>query len=183
MINFICAILFSLAANLDNIAIGISYGLKKIHIPSYTILLISIFTTLFTAVSMLFGICLNNLNYTLANSIGAYILIFLGIYTLIKDFIFKKKHEKNDITNPKNINIKDLTAIIILLSTNNIAAGIAASATGINVVTTSFFSFIFSYFFILIGNNIGKNVLNIYVQKYSNLLSSLLLILLGILQF
>lgn len=186
MINLISAILFSFSANLDNIAIGISYGLKKIHISILKILIISIFTTLFTFASMLLGKYLVNiLNENIANCFGAYILIALGIYTLTKDILDRIRYNNkrtNNIKELKPIDFKELMTIILILSTNNIAAGIAASATGVNVIATTIFSFIFSFGLLLLGNTIGKSIMNKFIEKYCNILSSLILILIGIIE-
>lgn len=186
MINLISAILFGLSANLDNIAIGISYGLKKIHISFFKVFMISIFTTLFTFISMFLGKYLVNLlNENIANSIGAYILIILGTYTILKECIIKLRYRHKRIKNEKPIkpiDFKELMTLILILSTNNIAAGIAASAAGINILLTTIFSFIFSFLLLLISNRIGKNILNSFVEKYCNIISSIILTLLGIIE-
>lgn len=186
MINLISAILFSFSANLDNIAIGISYGLKKIHISNYKILMISIFTTLFTFISMYLGDYFSKiLNKNIANSLGAYLLIILGIYTLVKDMLNKNNPiTLKDISKCKIVKIcfKDFMTIILMLSTNNIAAGIAASVTGVNILLTIISSFFFSYIFLYIGNKIGKYTINNFIQKNCNLISSLILIIIGIIQ-
>ena len=184
MVNILLAILFSFSANLDNIPIAISYGLKKIHIPYSKILIISIFTTLFTFISMSLGSYLTTiLSEKIANSVGSYILIILGIYTIIKEIIDKRKINRcckfEDI---EPITFFDTMTIVLILSTNNIAAGIAASAAGLNILITTIFSFIFSFSFLLIGNIIGKNIINKFIEKYCNLISSLILILIGIVQ-
>lgn len=193
MLNLISAILFSFSANLDNIAIGISYGIKKIHIPNITTFFIAIFTTVFTLISMLLGkYIILFLNENLANSIGSYFLMLLGIIYIIKEILesFKKKQRsntKNDIIQNKNkdiinIKIKELTIIVFTLSINNIGAGIAASATGINVFLTCIFSFLSSFVFLIFGNNLGKKVINIYIEKYCNIISAIILILIGFIQ-
>lgn len=193
MINLISAILFSFSANLDNIAIGISYGLKKIHISLFKILMISVFTTLFTFISMFIGKYLVNiLNEKYANSFGAFLLIGLGLYTLVKDILEKIRYRNNKKNNDKiekttenvlkPIIFKELMTIILLLSTNNIAAGIAASVTGVNILATTVLSFIFSFALLLLGNTIGKNIINEFIEKYCNILSALLLIIIGFIE-
>lgn len=188
MINLISAILFSFSANLDNIAIGISYGLKKIHISIFKILMISIFTTLFTFISMFLGKYLVSiLNEKYANCFGAYLLIALGIYTFTKDVFEKIKYKRKRIKNKtekelKPIDFRELMTLILMLSTNNIAAGIAASATGVNILATTIFSFLFSFSLLLLGNTIGKNIINKFMEKYCNIISSLILILIGFIE-
>ncbi len=190
MLNLISALLFSFSSNLDNIAIGISYGVKKIHISNLTTLFIALFTTIFTFVSMILGkYIIIFFNENIANSIGSYLLIFLGIIYIIKDIIqnFKKNEqiEEKSITkknNIINIKIKELIAVVFILSINNIGAGIAASATGISILLTCIFSLLFSFLFLLLGNNIGKIVISKYIEKYCNIISAAILILIGLIQ-
>lgn len=178
LIQLLSAILFSFSANLDNIAIGISYGIKKTHISLFKVLMISLSTTLFTFFSMFIGkYFVYFFNDKIANRLGAYMLILIGLYTFIKDMLQKNKEKV--IT---GINIKEFIVIILTLSTNNIATGIAASVTGINILITIIFSFIFSYLLLFLGNIIGRNIVNNYIEKYCNLFASLLLILLGIIE-
>lgn len=190
MLNLISAILFSFSANLDNIAIGLSYGIKKIHISNLTTLFIALFTTIFTFASMILGkYIIIFFNENMANSIGSYLLILLGIIYIIKDIIqsFRKNqpNEKKEITKINdiiNIKTKELIVIVFILSINNIGAGIAASATGISILLTCIFSFLFSFLFLLLGNNIGKIVIGKYIEKYCNTISAAILILIGLIQ-
>lgn len=188
MFEFIYALLFSFSANLDNIAIGISYGIKNIHIPIYKNLLIAIFTTAFTFISMLLGKSLSVfLSENIANYIGAFVLIAIGVFSIMKE-IFSKKDECEDLTFCKEkklsmIAIKELVTIIIMLSINNIAAGIAASVAGIHILFTTICTFIFSFVFLFFGNKIGKRVgNNKFVEKYANIFGAFILIIVGILQ-
>ena len=81
-----------------------------------------------------------------------------------------------------DISIKELLLIIITLSLNNIAAGIAASITGVNIICTTICTFVFGTIFLYIGNNLGKKINNNLVEKYSELISSFILILIGVME-
>lgn len=189
MINLISALLFSFSANLDNIVIGVSYGIKKIHISFSKNIIIAIFTSLFTFVSMYLGKYLSNfLSENIANIIGSSFLIAIGLFSIIKEYIIGKGNKKDDngvLVEVRNrvesIRTKEMVTIILMLSLNNIAAGIAASVVGINILFTTICTFIFSCLFLLIGNKIGRNAINNkFIEKYSTLIASLILILLGV---
>ncbi len=188
MLNIISAILFSFSSNIDNIALSMAYGIKKVHITIFQNIIIALFTSLITVISMKFGkILIYFIPFKLANILGASILILIGGYEILKYLIhksLKKDIEKEDLkdNNLETLNTKGLAKIIFTLSFNNIATGIAASITGINILYTFIATFIFSILFIYIGNTIGKNIFNNIISKYSNIISSLLLILLGIIQ-
>ncbi len=180
MIEIISAILFAISANIDNIIIGISYGIKKVHIPFKKNIIIALATSIATFFSMYMGGLITLfLTENLANIIGASLLIGIGGYSIIKDIFLNKVDE--DI-GTKNLNVKELCTIIFALSSNNIAIGIAASIGGINIIYTVIFTFIFCNLFMYLGNKIGKKIRSKKVQKYSILISSLLLISLGLLE-
>lgn len=188
MINLLSTFLFCLSANLDNIAIGVSYGVKNVHITIYKNLIIAFFTSLFTFISMYLGSYFAMLlSENLANKIGATLLIGIGCYSLFKEFI-KKKNNNNDILSNKDENLKIITlketiSLILILSINNIAAGVAASVAGINIIIALIFTFLFSFLFLFVGNKIGnKAISNNFIEKYSNIISSLILIFIGLIQ-
>lgn len=180
MIEIISAIIFALSANIDNIVIGISYGLKKIKISLKDNLIIAFFTSIATLFSMYAGNIVNIfLNQSVENLLGGALLISLGIFSLIKDLI--KKDDRSEISNIKKISIPELFTLILTLSSNNVATGIAASISGINIIYGVIFTFIFCNIFMYIGNKIGNKIKNKKIENLSTVISSLLLIFLGIL--
>ena len=186
MLNLLTSTLFSISANIDNIPIGISYGIKKIHVTFLQNIFISIFTAIATFTSMQIGKnVLNFFDIKLANLVGSILLIILGTIPLAKLFFKRKKrsYEDNAFYSSKAlISIKEIIFIIITLSINNIATGIAASITGINALYTAICTLIFGSIFLYVGNHLGKKINNKLVQAYSEIFSSLLLILLGLIE-
>lgn len=181
MLNILKALAFAFSANIDNIAIGISYGIKKIKIGSKINLIIATLMAIITYITMFIGKSISNLfNITLIHKIGAYSLILIGTYLLFKEIFFKIKEKDNEELS--NLTLKNILIIVFTLSTNNIATGIAASMIGINIYLTFLFTFIFSFLLLYIGNKIGRNILNKRIEKYSNILSALILIILGLFQ-
>lgn len=187
MFELISGALFSISANIDNIPIGLSYGVKKTHISILKNILICIITSIVTFLSMLIGQNISKFfDIKIANILGSILLIFLGIYPIAKNIIKEKndrlnENEKNILMN-NDISIKELLLIIITLSLNNIAAGIAASITGVNIICTTICTFVFGTIFLYIGNNLGKRINNKLVKKYSELISSFILILIGVME-
>ncbi len=185
MVQILYAMLYSFSANLDNIAIGLSYGIKNAKIPFNKNIVIAIFTCIITLISMFIG---NYLSYfipsNIANILGSGTLILIGISSIIKEVIESKKEKKvfEDKT-PNTIDFKDIITIITVLSLNNIATGVAASISGVNIFAATLFTFIFSIIFISFGNFIGiKSINNKFIEKYSNIISAFLIILVGILE-
>lgn len=186
MLNLLTSTLFSISANIDNIPIGISYGVKKIHITFIQNIFIGIFTAFATFISMQIGKNISCFfDIKLANLLGSILLIILGAVPLTKLFLKCKKRSNEDNTfydSKTSITVKEIVFIIATLSINNIATGIAASITGINALYTAICTFIFGSIFLYIGNHFGKKIANTTVQVCSEILSSLLLIILGLVE-
>lgn len=188
MINLITAILFSFSANIDNIAIGISYGIKKIHISIYKNIIIALFTSFFTFLSMYLGSYIAILlSEKVANILGPFVLLIIGFYSIISELV-KKKNNNDELLVFENrqinvLSFKELATLIFMLSINNIAVGIAASVSGIHILVATISTFLFSLFLLYIGNIIGLKALNNkFIEKYSCFISSLILIIIAIIQ-
>ena len=192
------SLLFALSSNLDNIVVGIAYGIKKIKIGFLSNLIIGFITSLGTLLSMYAGSYIAKLiNPNLANKIGASIIILLGLYfviqsiiSMIKDKKFKELALKDiddmvdyavktDKDESGHIGIKEAFIVAFGLTLNNLGNGIAASITGVDIKLTVIFTFILSIAALLLGSLIGNNVIGKICGKYAPLVSGVLLMLLG----
>lgn len=176
--NFISLLLFSISTNLDNIPIGISYSLSSKKKRKTDILKISFFTSLVTFMVMIIGKNISHIfPLNLSNTIGSLILMLIGGYGVIKEYITKNKENQNIL----NSNLS-IYKIILLLCANNLATGFSASIAGLNCFLSSILIFIFSIFFLYIGAFIGNRIANSKVEEYSNYLSSAIILVLGLVE-
>ncbi|OFI06980.1 manganese efflux pump MntP [Clostridium acetireducens DSM 10703] len=200
--HFISLLLFVLSANIDNIIVGITYGIKQLNLTSTNIMTITIIITLGTAISMYFGkiICLY-INSNLANNLGSGMLIILGLWYIV-DFLLstmkihknkdKTNHlcykevlnnpEKADIDKSGSIDFKECTFLSIALTLNNSALGISASLAGLNIKITIILTFIIGILTIKLGLYIGRKCTSNFLNKYANLISGFIIILVGIIE-
>lgn len=192
----ISAFLLSLSACLDNIVVGIAYGMKRTKISLGSNLLIAIITSCGTLVSMLFGrLIATVLPVTIAQNLGASMIILIGIYFILEYLINKNKNDANslpdivkeDICCNNNTNICDrkigLRETIMLafaLTINNLGIGISASLAGVNIAATVILTFLISLITIILGVAMGYNVIGRICGKYAGLVSGILMIILGI---
>lgn len=201
MLNILTSLLFCISFNLDNIAIGIAYGIKKIKLGFFSNLLIAFITTIGTFLSMCISKqILNFIPLNVASIIGALIIILLGLYFLIQSIIDLYGNENLKLLTIKNsknmieyasktdkdksnyIDRKEAISVALGLSFNNIGMGIIASATGINLFLATFFTFIFSITFLSFGIYIGNKFIGKILGKFAPLISGILLIILGIIE-
>lgn len=199
MAVFLSALLYSLSSNLDNLVIGIAYGVKKIKIGLISNLIIATVTSIGTLISMSVGKFISGfLPTSLTNMLGAVIIMLLGLYFLIQSILklIPKSYsnslalknvdeimdyaEKSDSDNSGTLNIKEAFVVSLGLMLNNLGTGLAASVTGVNVSITVICTFILSIALLMLGKSIGHNVLGSICGKYAPLISGVLLIILGI---
>ncbi|MDU1507301.1 MAG: sporulation membrane protein YtaF [Clostridium butyricum] len=199
MAVFLSALLYSLSSNLDNLVIGIAYGVKKIKIGLISNLIIATVTSIGTLISMSVGKFISGfLPISLTNMLGAVIIMLLGLYFLIQSILklIPKSYsnslalknvdeimdyaEKSDSDNSGTLNIKEAFVVSLGLMLNNLGTGLAASITGVNVSITVICTFILSIALLMLGKSIGHNILGSICGKYAPLISGVLLIILGI---
>ncbi|PRR78932.1 manganese efflux pump MntP [Clostridium liquoris] len=196
-------IFFAISSSSDNFIVGISYGINKIKINFIYNIFIALISGIGTFLSMVFGkVLLNIIPLKKANLLGSSVLILFGLYMFInslknlyikdKDIceinIGEKNYYHNILNNPEiidadgsnNIEFKESISLGMVLCINNIGLGIAASITGLNMYLTSLCSFLFSVLFIQLGYYVGSKFLSKRLSKYSEIVSALIIIILGI---
>ena len=202
--NILSIFLFAISSSSDNLIVGLSYGAKKVRINFINNFMISFISGIGTFLAMLFGKTLLKLiTLKYSNIIGSGILILLGIFLLINwlrkdidsnenteevnEHISEFKHYENILRNPeiidtndsKTIDFKEAIILGIVLCLNNIGLGIGASISGLNIFMTSISSLIFSLLFIPIGYCIGKKIVSDKLSRYSEIISIIIIIILG----
>lgn len=179
--------LFSISSNLDNLTVSIGYGMENIKIKFFSNFIISFISAFGTFISMSVGsIIVHFINPKIANNIGSFILIFIGIYFCYQ--FFKNKSNDNLINNPsradkdnsKVIEPKEAFSLAFALTINNFGVGFGASVAGLNVFITSIVTFFISALFLEIGDKLGSGFFSKIFGKYSDLISGLLIVFIGV---
>lgn len=185
----ITAFLFSLSSNIDNLIIGVSYGIKEEKIPIFQNIIIAVITTLGTFIAMIAGKLIQKyISNEVGNIIGAVVIILMGMYFVlvsIKEIKGKKKTSENfheQVSVQQNIKIKDSILLGFALASNNLGVGVAASVMGLSIFWVCIFTFITSILTIIIGQELGDHVIGRILGKYDNLISGILLIILGLIE-
>lgn len=178
--KFLTAILFGVSANLDNLVIGTSYEISNKRITLFDNFLIAIIGTIGTFLSMSIGTFLSKLlPNEMANLLGAFVLILMGVYFTFQSILNKNNDTKSLNNSYKNISFKATIVLAIGLTLNNLGVGVASSVTGLSIPLVCIFNFIFSIGTIILGQSLGDHVVGKLLGKYSGIISGIILIILG----
>lgn len=190
--HFLTVVIFVVSSNLDNLVIGLSYGLKGISIRAGSNLLIGLITFLGTVLSMIFGRSLLLLiPLESATALGRCLILLIGVYFLVSYFVKlhsggseagwpQENPEKFDRDHSKSIEVKEAAALGLALTINNMGLGIGASIMGLSVAATSIGSCLCSLLCLYLGNKAGRGWLSRVVGKYAEPISGILIILMGL---
>jgi putative sporulation protein YtaF len=98
-ILIISLLLLALAVSMDGLGVGITYGLRRIHIPLKSILIISLCSGAVVLISMLVGTWLSTLfSFRIASFVGAGILILIGCWSLVQYIVNRLRRQDEDDT-------------------------------------------------------------------------------------
>ncbi|WP_399631439.1 manganese efflux pump MntP family protein [Sporosarcina sp. SG10008] len=188
--QWISILLIGIAANIDNLAISVSYGLKLKRIPFLYNFIISLISIAFAFFSISAGSFLSNyFSQSMANFTGGFLITVLGIWFIAPlPFFTKNKSIQTEdnspvflgLEQPMKITLKESTFLGFLLSLNCLTIGFGAGITGSPPLFTSIAIGLFSLISISLGIKIGNTIGNILFGKYSSKIAGLLLIIIGI---
>ena len=201
--HFISAVLFAISANMDNIPLGIAYGIRGIKISPARNLLIALITSAGTLVSMSLGTIITLfIAKETAAIIGCSILIAMGLWFIAGFFrkrrkIVKQVHNakdsaaeeddslrpKEEETSPASMTTRQSLGLAFVLMVNNMGFGIGANIAGLPILITSFCTFICSMLLLVTGVTIGLKFNSERLSTYSELISGILIVILGVYEF
>lgn len=186
-------LLFGISASLDALLVGMALGLQKVPLPARHNLLISTVTLIGTVISISLGNLLIPLFPAgIGTRIGSSVLILFGLYYVGK-WLLSKWHcrsshssnlcqEKKKFAEHRELSLTQTLALGCALSMNNIGIGFSASITGLPFLPASISTFFCSFGFLSLGSRLGRSALLQQAGEYTDPISGLLLILLGLCQ-
>ncbi len=179
-LHLLSFLLFGVSSSMDNLVVGLSYGMKKAAINWLINALVGCISFTGTLLSMLFGkSLLIFLPQGLANLLGGLIIILIGVIGL-GHFFVSGKSSPSDETAVRVLTIRQTFLLGAALTANNIGLGIGASITGLPPLPTALCSLCFSLLFLYAGNWIGRTKLPGYINQFAEPLANFLMILLGL---
>lgn len=176
----ISSLLFALSVNIDAFLVGISYGIRKVHFTLIQNLIISLISFAGTFLSLFLG---RQLLILLPASLGSYlgsgILFSLGIFYLYKA-VFSSVSGLHAESLQTSLPLREVVLLGTALSLNNIGIGIGVGISGIWLFPTAAVTFLISAALLPLGNYLGNRSLFSLPSAQADLLSGVLLIVLGL---
>ena len=183
-------LLIGVAANIDNLVISVSYGLKLNRIPLVYNLIISLTSVVFAFISITAGSYLSSyFSQSIVNFIGGSLIIILGIWFIVPSFVFVKNERTQiddtqttsvSLDKPKTISLKESLFLGFVLALNGFTIGFGAGIIGVSPLFTSISIGVFSLISIYLGIKVGNKIGDTLFGKYTSGVAGILLIFIGV---
>ncbi len=194
--QFLSSLLFGVSASLDSLLVGVSYGIRRVHIRLWQNLFISFVTLLGTCLSISAGhLLIPLLPKAVCRYAGSLILALLGIYYILKWLISSLQNRHKDklphysVISSASANKKwevlsfaEVFTLSLTLSLNNLGIGLSASLAGLSLLSTAVATLICSVLLLFLGNQLGRCRLLQLAGTAAEPVSGILLIGLGFVQ-
>lgn len=206
MLYYTGLLLLVIAVSIDGFGVGITYGMQKIKVPIWAMLIIMMCSGIVLLTSMTIGEILQSfISVDFAKTIGGVILISLGLFSLfntIRSKIKKEKLEekveisksrfndiktvlstpdKADLDQSGNISIGEALILGLALALDAFGAGIGASLLGYTPWLTALLIATMSGIFLYSGIKVGMFLAKHEKLQKLSFLAPTLLIGLGVL--
>lgn len=193
----------ALSSSLDNLGVGISYGIRKIRISLFSNSIISIVCFLFSFSGILFGKWISTvIPGILPILISVFILFAIGFRIVWLSIPRKQQNEEKEskelkgfsaiLQNPesvdfdksKDIGIIEAFVLGVALSTNALVNGLSAGLLGYSPLVISLAAAIGSFLAVWIGAKLGQKAADIQIGsfklgQFGTLISGILLMLIA----
>ena len=182
-------ILLAISLSIDAFGIGISYSIRRVSIPIFSKIIISVISIIMTGISFVIGnTILLFVNENVAKFIGCFMLVILGIWTIIQGFKSndeaKEEVQKNktlsffikplnltvqiikhprkfDLDNSKHIDVLESLYLGVSLSIDSLVVGISYAVAGGSSYLIPLYVGIAQFIFLSLGELLGKKIASI----------------------
>lgn len=202
-------LLYILSVNLDSLGVGISYGIRKIHIPCGASVLIALCSVFYAAAAIFSGSLLTRVFPPwLGKALGSGILFALGAWTCVSAFrpdTQKKRAPKTrsfairplgltisiardpvvcDFDGSRRIDPGEALYLALALSLDSIGVGIGAGLSGIGAWFLPPLIGLLQFAFLTLGSLLGKRLRQVarIPHQFWTVLSGALFLLLALLR-
>ncbi|OPA76174.1 sporulation membrane protein YtaF [Paenibacillus selenitireducens] len=195
---------FAVSSSIDNLGVGISYGIRGIRIGFLANLIIAIICFLFSGAGILFGQWLSKvLPGIFPILVGAFLLFIIGIRIILLALPRNKKHRDSNVDrnetsatnfkeileNPEiadrdksgEIGMGEAVILGVALSANAVTSGLSAGLLGLSPLAISLTAAIGSFITVWAGVALGRKVASIRIGRltlgqFSTVLSGVIIL-------
>ena len=181
---------FAISSSVDNLGVGISYGIRNIRIGLISNLLVAVICFLFSGAGILFGKWLSIIMPgVLPILVGALLLFIIGIRIILLTTPHGKQIPRDDLTSQATKN-QSITAILenpeiadvdksgeigigeaiilgIALSANALTNGLGAGLLGLSPFAISLTAAVGSFITVWLGVSLGQKVADVKIGSYT----------------
>lgn len=189
MMTWLIILGFAISSSVDNLGVGISYGIRNIRIGLISNLLIAVICFVFSESGILFGKWLSVIMPgVLPVLVGALLLFIIGIRIIL--LTAPRKQISNDEVTKKVTQTKSITAILenpeiadvdksgeighgeaiilgIALSANALTNGLGAGLLGLSPLAISLTAAVGSFITVWLGVCLGQKVADVRIGSYT----------------
>ncbi len=206
MMNWLFILGFALSSSFDNLGVGITYGIRKIHISAFSNTLVAVICFVLSYLGIIFGKWISTMiPGILPVLISAIFLFAIGFRVIWISLPHKRQLEEKpvemkgfssilqnpecvDFDNSKDIGILEALVLGIALSANALSNGLSAGLLGYTPFAISSATAIGSFLAIWFGVKIGQKFADIQIGpfklgQFGTLISGILLVLIAIRSF
>lgn len=199
---------FAVSSSIDNLGVGLSYGIRNIRINWLANLIIAAICFVFSYFGILFGLWIADiLPGSLPDIIAGFLLFIIGVRIILMTTPRKKTEQNSQIVDSaddksyfeqilnkpeiadrdKSNEIGIMEAIILgaALSANALTNGLSAGLIGLSPFSISLTAAIGSLLTISLGTKLGKKMSDVHIGRFSvgefgTLISALIIILIAL---
>ena len=193
------AVLIAFTSNLDNLGVGVTFGIQSIRVSTMSNIIIASITTLGTGLAMVLGrIVACAFPASVIDVVGGLVIIGIGVLTVMSavhalrprtasaaqvlslNTSSRALHALFDIESRSAISTREAILLGIALTCNNVATGVGAGASGISPLVTAILSGVFSLLCVGGGCWLGATAGARLIGRFAPLLAGITLVGLGI---
>lgn len=181
--DWLFSLLIALAANIDNLGVGIAYGSRKMDISIRANLIIAFLSFLATLLAASVGSLLNKtIQLKYAGILGAVILLCVGLWIMLGPAELIHQPEKADRDCSNHLDDGEAMLLGMALSANAVAGGVDAGLVALPILIVSLFVGLFSFLTIALGCYMGRVYLAKRLGNAATNVSGLLMLAIGLYQ-
>ncbi|QGG51222.1 sporulation membrane protein YtaF [Lysinibacillus pakistanensis] len=204
--NWLIILAFTFSSSIDNLGVGLSYGVRKINVAFGKNLLIAIICFLMSMGGITFGVWLSTiLPGMLPVIIGALLLFIIGIRIILLAKPQNEMDGNNDmqpknvqdiLRNPEEAHFKksgeigwgESVLLGVALSANALTNGVGAGLLGLSPLIISITAAIGSFITVWMGVKLGSKVADVRVGtftvgQFGTIISGVILLIIAFLAF